>query len=333
MVGKRKESVSSIDENLSSYSDSELLYKTHRDAQKEYPIYFVDDGSLSTRPEIHSDTECVNMPIKGNVEKNCTFGGYSKKFSVFDFNLNRNIRFQGMGDKSELNGGVIENTMYRNFYGNNNRLLEQNRGDLLFVLSTEATAEADRLSKIEDSHKRYGSLLKKHHKNGDLQKGHDAKDKEKSRIKTRYDGLSEEQKRGLDYLVEVAESELRRLEREGGSLYRKIKIRDIETQSIREKRMMSDPVASSRSSRSNPIKNFSDIDDLLFGSIESDGNCMYICPEKDCGKMFPSLSRVKRHYIIHTGAKPFKCLNARCPKKFSRKDNMLQHYKTHCKFS
>lgn len=333
MVGKRKESISSIDENLSSYSDSELLYRTHRDTLGEYGVYSSDDGGLISKPQIHSDTECVNAPIKGNMEKNCTFGGYSKKFSVFDFNLNRKIRFQGMGDKSGLNGGVMENTMYRDFYGNNNRVLGQNRGDLLFVLSTEATAEADRLTKIEDGHRRHGSLLKKHNKSGGLQARHDAKDKEKSRRKTRYDRLSEEQKRGLDYLVEVAESELRRLEREGGSLYRKIKIRDIETQSIRERRMMNDQVVSSRSPRTHPIKNFSDLDDLLFGSIESDGNCMYVCPEKDCGKMFPSLSRVKRHYIIHTGAKPFKCLNLRCPKKFSRKDNMLQHYKTHCKFS
>ena len=333
MAGKKKESVSSLDENLSSYSDSELLYRIHRDAQDDSAAYSRGASRLSSRPSVHSDPECVNAPIKGSMEKTCTFGGYSKKFNVFDFNLNRKNWFQGMGDKSELNGSVIENTMYRDFHGNNNRVLGQNRGDLLFVLSTEATAEADRLAKLKESHRRHGSLLKKHHKNGGVLTRYDAKDKEKSRRKTRYDRLSEEQKRGLDYLVEVAESELRRLEREGGSLYRKIKIRDIETQSIRERRMTSDQAVPNRSPRSHPIKNFSDLDDLLFGSIESDGNCMYVCPEKDCGKTFPSLSRVKRHYIIHTGAKPFKCLNSRCPKKFSRKDNMLQHYKTHCKFT
>lgn len=60
---------------------------------------------------------------------------------------------------------------------------------------------------------------------------------------------------------------------------------------------------------------------------------MYACPWEGCGKAFPSLSRIKRHYIIHTKLKPFKCLNKGCNRRFSRKDNMLQHYRVHCPFA
>jgi hypothetical protein len=36
-----------------------------------------------------------------------------------------------------------------------------------------------------------------------------------------------------------------------------------------------------------------------------------------------------RHNRIHTGEKNFHCLYPGCPSKFSRQDNMMQHYKTH----
>lgn len=77
----------------------------------------------------------------------------------------------------------------------------------------------------------------------------------------------------------------------------------------------------------------SDIEDDLnieFPVIVSGGKKLFKCIYPDCRKAFPSLSRMRRHYIIHTGAKPFKCLNAECPKSFSRRDNMIQHYKGHC---
>lgn len=60
---------------------------------------------------------------------------------------------------------------------------------------------------------------------------------------------------------------------------------------------------------------------------------LFYCPWENCGKFFPSLSRIKRHYIIHTKEKPFKCLNKDCMRRFSRKDNMLQHYRVHCPFA
>jgi uncharacterized Zn-finger protein len=57
------------------------------------------------------------------------------------------------------------------------------------------------------------------------------------------------------------------------------------------------------------------------------------CAHPGCGKVFPSKSRLQRHAVIHTGAKPFVCLYPECERTFSRRDNMLQHYRTHiCAF-
>ncbi|KAI7820121.1 hypothetical protein BC939DRAFT_399739, partial [Gamsiella multidivaricata] len=36
-----------------------------------------------------------------------------------------------------------------------------------------------------------------------------------------------------------------------------------------------------------------------------------------------------RHNRIHTGERNFACLMPGCPSKFSRQDNMMQHYRTH----
>ncbi|KAI5159650.1 hypothetical protein NEAUS03_0469 [Nematocida ausubeli] len=74
----------------------------------------------------------------------------------------------------------------------------------------------------------------------------------------------------------------------------------------------------------------SDIGDIEFPYAFSGDRKVYKCTFDGCKKEFPSLSRMRRHYIIHTGAKPFKCLNAKCTKSFSRRDNMIQHYKGHC---
>jgi len=80
----------------------------------------------------------------------------------------------------------------------------------------------------------------------------------------------------------------------------------------------------------------SDSDDEFevdFPTTTVHGQKMFKCVFQGCLKVFPSLSRMRRHYIIHTGAKPFKCINAGCPKTFSRRDNMIQHYKGHCTYT
>jgi len=68
----------------------------------------------------------------------------------------------------------------------------------------------------------------------------------------------------------------------------------------------------------------------IFDFITENGIKKYRCPHENCEKMFPSMSRVRRHYFTHTDVRPFKCLNAGCQKYFSRRDNMLQHYRSHC---
>ncbi|KAG0418973.1 Zinc finger C2H2 protein, partial [Dictyocoela roeselum] len=60
------------------------------------------------------------------------------------------------------------------------------------------------------------------------------------------------------------------------------------------------------------------------------GRKIYFCPFERCNRNFPSKSRIKRHFVVHTDDKPYKCLNPYCQKAFSRKDNMIQHYKSHC---
>lgn len=79
------------------------------------------------------------------------------------------------------------------------------------------------------------------------------------------------------------------------------------------------------------IESFADFSDSMFRYKVQDTTKMYLCPESNCEVELPSLSRIKRHYLVHTNLKPFKCMNPRCEKRFSRKDNMLQHYRTHCK--
>lgn len=79
------------------------------------------------------------------------------------------------------------------------------------------------------------------------------------------------------------------------------------------------------------FKSFNDFDEDIFKFDLN--NKMYTCPWDGCDKTFPSLSRIKRHYIIHTDIKPFKCQNPGCDRRFSRKDNMLQHYRVHCPFA
>lgn len=81
----------------------------------------------------------------------------------------------------------------------------------------------------------------------------------------------------------------------------------------------------------NNLKSFNDFDDSIFQFDEETKK--YFCPKPGCDKAFPSLSRIKRHYIIHTDIKPFRCENPGCNKRFSRKDNMLQHFRVHCPYT
>ncbi|KAL6120820.1 hypothetical protein NUSPORA_02384 [Nucleospora cyclopteri] len=78
------------------------------------------------------------------------------------------------------------------------------------------------------------------------------------------------------------------------------------------------------------LKSFNDFSEHIF-TLNPKTN-QFQCPVQECAKEFPSLSRIKRHFIIHTDIKPFKCKNKGCDRRFSRKDNMLQHYRMHCQY-
>lgn len=56
----------------------------------------------------------------------------------------------------------------------------------------------------------------------------------------------------------------------------------------------------------------------------------FFCKFENCPVSFPTYSRILRHAIIHTGIRPFKCLRKECERNFSRKDNMMQHYRNFC---
>ncbi|ADM11511.1 putative transcriptional activator [Encephalitozoon intestinalis ATCC 50506] len=81
------------------------------------------------------------------------------------------------------------------------------------------------------------------------------------------------------------------------------------------------------------IESFADFETSMFPYKSKNGVKSYVCPYEGCTMELPTLSRIKRHYIVHTRLRPFKCLNKDCNKRFSRKDNMLQHYKIHCSYS
>ncbi|KAJ3165300.1 transcriptional repressor [Irineochytrium annulatum] len=53
------------------------------------------------------------------------------------------------------------------------------------------------------------------------------------------------------------------------------------------------------------------------------------CTWDGCDKTFTTSGHLARHMRIHSGLKPYKCPLRECPSRFSRQDNMMQHYRTH----
>ena len=53
------------------------------------------------------------------------------------------------------------------------------------------------------------------------------------------------------------------------------------------------------------------------------------CHYPGCTKAFLSRGHFNRHLKIHDGSKTYKCVKEGCDKRYTRKDNMMNHYRNH----
>ena len=61
--------------------------------------------------------------------------------------------------------------------------------------------------------------------------------------------------------------------------------------------------------------------------ILTHGEKLFICPIEDCKKKFSEKSKLKRHSLVHSKIKKYKC--SQCGKTFSLAFNLRTHERTH----
>lgn len=252
---------------------------------------------------------------------------YNKKEKIKSLKQNTQIKRHQMDEKpqkSEISSSIFSN----------NTELPNNKNDEA-PESDSTTADKysvgndHMISKDNSNSKAYGSIRsadtsfdsRYHRKSNSIIENTSSLSDNSSRKK------GKPEKTPLDYLVEEAHLEQRKMD-QVESLEQNRNIR-----SRQEKYRMLKLQEKELNEKIDEIEESQHVDDSLFHTRMENDVRMYLCPQRGCHKQFPSLSRVKRHYIVHTGQKPYKCLNESCRKTFSRKDNMLQHYRNHCYLS
>ncbi|TPX34000.1 hypothetical protein SmJEL517_g03229 [Synchytrium microbalum] len=86
-------------------------------------------------------------------------------------------------------------------------------------------------------------------------------------------------------------------------------------------------------SEENPSSSFSTLED---GERSDDGKgnksmTRFHCRVANCNKTFSTSAHLSRHTKLHDGHRPHKCLLDACAKRFTRRDNMMVHYRAHAR--
>ncbi|KRH93096.1 Zn-finger [Pseudoloma neurophilia] len=302
-------------ENLKDHKSKFNKTNNKEDLSKKFKLKFNESN-----PEKETDINgAKDHTIENNEQKgeNSPFND-DKKENILILNSNTRERHQMDENRKKLNQNDSESKNDENSTDNFEKRKEtgKNLKDRasqkdITINNSNISDDKQKSSKTPD---KIDQLIRE---NQELEKASDISKKEIIDRKS-------DEKTPFDYLVEEAQLEQQKM----------LQVEDYENQKTNVERdrafhrmRMTEGMPFDEIQQTDPFQGISD--SIFETKIENDIK-MYICPNKECGKSFPSLSRVKRHYVVHTGQKPFKCLNKNCRKTFSRKDNMLQHFRNHC---
>ncbi|VDP18247.1 unnamed protein product [Soboliphyme baturini] len=95
---------------------------------------------------------------------------------------------------------------------------------------------------------------------------------------------------------------------------------------IRPKRLVDDYLKTVACPHKGCNKRFRD-NSAMRKHLHTHGPRVHVCPE--CEKAFVEASKLRRHQLVHTGEKPFKCTFEGCGKRFSLDFNLRTHVRIH----